>query len=1123
MNSALSVTYLHAKPLILKWVRKLLLLTLTLLALSAVLNNSKVGALDSLSPDPGPLPTDTREYLLAADRYPQTPAVRPWIALESDPAATTVSLSSSARTVRLGYRYIGTVGWSHDSPCCGVPPQSGWLLDIANQIESTPTASGPTAVNVSGLPGGTRRNLTGFNDTPGYTAQFIAGFDLNAPNGFVDGSYMVTFPIKSINHFSNNTYQCIGGSQAYTTRDNFGPCSTIPVSVDIRVDIPDGNYSQEATLTALSAPTGCASPGSVVRAGDILCLAPGMKNIGDAEGPDVTYVELNSSHPQYLEPVFPQPTGNDPAYMNRGYNSGTMANGESEPHYWWGRSRPPRMGAPGWSVQYQPTKLRVRSGTPSGTKLCFQTLVNPGTPGGGYVSSNPMNGDGSICYDVNVPVPELPELPEGCLTMPNPLQTVTLPDQSPNSPSGKTGYSFVRSDTYYQDVRQRRTRVVDINDISSGGSRVEPTLVPGSDNTYQLAVLDYSPYVPEYPFDFNKPSVTYDSYYNRTTWRSSSSRDGYICPSGYTLVGSGPTCENYYIASRYYTCPSGWSGPSGNRCYRTEYQPATQQTTYSCPAPWDLRGSTCRRGRWSMPAHRTTTYGCPSGWNQSGSYCYRTAYTYAYGPYYYCPYGGTLLGGSPRRCRRTTSARPYYNWHNTGTQNNRTTRSTTTNTYLMRPCYNRTYDATPTAGTASLRPDRESPTRSAFSASIDVIFGVAHNSGRTTMRQRSEVNLPYTISYYVQRANGSSGPVSDANNYTRIYATSANKNSNGSDSVSHEISVSVPGTMQVGDRVCWTLYTTRRTGGSQTAGQVNTSGNIVSGSGQRQSQRCSPIVINEPYLRVYGGDVMAGSGFGVGCLVNNNAAILGWNRDNGAGSAVQFAAQAAAAITDFTSATTRTSAPVPPKDLSFGNVSGTYGGGFGSGLCAKDYFANASNIETSYPPPASTYTVPIGARQVVYIDGDAHIRRNIVYAGSGAWTDLSQIPSYYLVVRGNIYISENVTQLDGVYIAQPAANGSGGRIYTCVGHGNRNIFTTSPQAFNNCNRKLTINGAFIARQVRFLRTNGSLRDSSPGEQASSPTIAEVFNFSPELFLVDPGLSAAPARQYDSAAALPPVL
>ena len=920
-----------------------------------------------------------------------------------------------------------------------------------------------------------------------------------------------------------------------------------------------------------------------VAPGEVICLEPGMFNNGDANG-DVTAVELavtNLSASQissYLDTEGTQPNGSDPYPFGRGYDSGTMANGEAKPHYWWARTRSPAMASSGWSVQYQPTKFRVKLGTPR-TTICFRTLVSPASSGTSYADS----GD-PICIGIGGPAQEPPE---GCSpVMPDPLKEVNLPDQSPNSPlAPNLPFTGTRGDTYFQDVRQNKTKVVDINDISSGGLPVEPDLV--TDAIYQKATLNYSPYVKEYPFDTNKPSVTYDSYYTRTTWTSASTPSFYVCDPGWQLVGNGPTCEKYSVADR--GCPSGYESPFdgggyGWLCesrqtdanydcptgyedpYSTFYgyicDSETRTVTHTCPstysnarrtgfgwvcsrtspAPTGVSAnpaadctsstyseyvshsgnkSTCERDPGSKPA----IYSCPSGYPyRDGETCYAKSPQFTSATYS-CSRGS--LVNDPNYgplCRETTPGTPLYNW-STSSPATRTTRSTTTNTYEMPPCYNRTYDATPTSADGQLTPDVESPTQSSFSGNINVNFGVAEPSkGRTTMRRSSRVDLPYTINYYIERADGSTTGSTDINQSTTIRASSSNKNSSGSDGTSHSFAVSVPGVMQVGDRVCWTLYTTRNSGTSRTTGQMDINGNIQSGSGQRQSSDCTSRVVNQPYTRVYGADVLAGSGFGVGCSINNSASILSWNKGNGAGSGTQLAAQAASTISGFSSASLRGVAPSPPRGLSFGNVSGTYGGNYGSGACTKDYFAFAkpSQIDNSYPQGVGQLNVPAGARQVVYINGDAFIRRNVVYA-PGPYTSLSQIPSYYLVVRGNIYISADVTQLDGVYIAQPTASGVGGRIYTCVDPSSRAVLTTSPSAFTTCGKKLTVNGAFLAKQLRLLRTNGSLRDSTVGEATTSGTIAEVFNYSPELFLIDPGLTTTPSRQYDAASALPPVL
>lgn len=835
-----------------------------------------------------------------------------------------------------------------------------------------------------------------------------------------------------------------------------------------------------------------------VKAGDTICLEAGMSNVGNSD-PGQTFVELDASHPQYITPVSILPPTNGDPYVggvyHRGYDNNRMANGDTEWHHWWERTNAPRTGAPYWSVQYAPVKFTVNAGTPDGTNLCFRTIVSRATPSQPYaIASRDDGGKGrEVCFGVGT-VPDLEPCPAPALPNGNPLIDVDLPDQAPNSPlAPNLPFTGTRADRYEQNTRQGKTKVTGINDISTGGLPVTPDLV--TDATYQKATLNYSPYVREYPFDNNKPSVTYDSYYTQVVWTSSSSPDFWVCDDG--TVSTDATCEYVHDA----VCPSGWDGPSGGQCTKFE------SYDRSCSR---YSGTGANRRCVAYPA-------CASGYSEYGSACYRNRSQSSY-----CEHSGNDTWYID--CLHQYTGTPMYNWRQSQPAT-LTRSSTTTNTYQQTPCYNRAYDATPTSADGQLDDD-ENPTNASFTGSINVAFSTAEPSkGRTAMRQASKVDLPYTISYTIEHADGTSSSVSDVNRSTMINANSTNKTSSGGDNVSYSFGVSIPGNLRVGDRVCWVLYTTRRSGTSQTTGQMDINGNIRSGSGQRQASDCTSRVVNQPYTRVYGADVMSGSGFG-NCTPNTNAGILGWNKGNGAGSGTQLAAQAAGTITGFSSASLRGVAPSPPRGLSFANVSGTYGGNYGAGVCVQDYFslAKPSQISTSYPSSESPLNIAPGSRTVVYVEGDAFIRRNIVFSG-GSWANLSQIPSYYLIVKGNIYISANVTQLDGVYIAQPTSPTSTttGRIYTCVDHNTRAVKTTSPSAFTDCGQKLTVNGVFLAKQLRLLRTNGSLRDSTVGEPSTSGTIAEVFNYSPELFLIDPGLTTTPSRQYDAASALPPVL
>lgn len=192
--------------------------------------------------------------------------------------------------------------------------------------------------------------------------------------------------------------------------------------------------------------------------------------------------------------------------------------------------------------------------------------------------------------------------------------------------------------------------------------------------------------------------------------------------------------------------------------------------------------------------------------------------------------------------------------------------------------------------------------------------------------------------------------------------------------------------------------------------------------------------------------------------------------------------------------------------------------------CIPDYFDPAPTASAGVQVLSGNQTImgdtiTNGTKKTIYVTGNATIMGNITYA-STSWSSEADIPSFYLIVKGNIYIDKNVTQLDGVYIAQPS-DASNGILYTCTNGStlyNSNVFSN---LYTNCNQQLIINGAVIAKQTRLLRTYGSLRDATtpPGRPA------EKFNFTPEVYMVNPNLPATSTTttKYDFIASLPPVL
>ncbi len=347
----------------------------------------------------------------------------------------------------------------------------------------------------------------------------------------------------------------------------------------------------------------------------------------------------------------------------------------------------------------------------------------------------------------------------------------------------------------------------------------------------------------------------------------------------------------------------------------------------------------------------------------------------------------------------------------------------------------------------------------------------------------------------------------------------------------------------------------------------------------------TPSVVNRPYIRTYGGDVAAGGGFGTSCG-RTDSKILSFMRpmqyhisgapDGQSGSGGQLAAFALGEIRGYTTASTRTGPPnvQEPKGLTFAHNNSApaqsndplLGGNMsGDGWCMPDYFSSTQFVENDRKNVSSStasidpfnlenekQTVRnisgnklriVGSnvaqydrRHTVYVDGDVFILNNLMYRTSyGAGT--ASIPNFTLVVKGNIYIDNDVTQLDGTYIAQPDARSNSGRIYTCALESSGDNPVTAPTSlFTECGaqdnpassprRQLTVNGSFIAQRVVLNRTGYSLRDSLFREEANNTKAAETFKFSPEVYLSPPVFRANSTQtsgDYQYISILAPVL
>ncbi len=306
-------------------------------------------------------------------------------------------------------------------------------------------------------------------------------------------------------------------------------------------------------------------------------------------------------------------------------------------------------------------------------------------------------------------------------------------------------------------------------------------------------------------------------------------------------------------------------------------------------------------------------------------------------------------------------------------------------------------------------------------------------------------------------------------------------------------------------------------------------------------------IVAKPYFILRDGDISAGitvCSSGWPGPFPSGGILTSWSTASGGGAGTNLAAFALSAIDGFSSAQSP-SGSTPPIGLSFSNTAGnpTYGGSFGGGIaCPADYYGTlptdattiipasfvVPNTKLAYrstnPAPSIQISGPVGGitlgnRPIIYVDNkNVRITGDIMFVGAAAST-ISDIRSFYLVVRGgNIYIDPGVTQLDGVYIAQPDAMGNEGKIYTCSNspsNGPPSATQLNKDNPTGCQRTLTVNGAFIAKELKLYRSIGSLSLGGP---------AEIFNYTPATWLAAPAsIGKSKLGGYDAITSLPPIL
>jgi hypothetical protein len=493
--------------------------------------------------------------------------------------------------------------------------------------------------------------------------------------------------------------------------------------------------------------------------------------------------------------------------------------------------------------------------------------------------------------------------------------------------------------------------------------------------------------------------------------------------------------------------------------------------------------------------------------------------------------------------------------------------------HTMPPCYPRTFDATPlppASGSGSLSPDPEDPNSANVSFTVSVDFSVDHGG---SLRNASRVNIPYIVSYYSDGfAGGGSVSGTEPQVFTTVIGTATiPSNNNSSPTLSHTVNgidIKPPlSNLQAGQRICWTVTLENPLG---TVKSLSNPGQIISNRGPARTTApfCSNYARDEPYVKFFGGDVIAGGRFassGEACSATNNFAsargglkgtsVSGDPNVRFRGSGAQLAVFAIAEILGMQALAQQGTRQ--PTELSFANtdtnlLNRDFGGSFGSVLCANDYFAQIPDV---IEPEITGGTVDVGSldsglyyydtditltglvpderRIAIYVDGNVSVLgsgNRFGYANPTNWATIQAIPSLNVIVRGNIYIDNDVTQIDGVYVAQPDPDefDTTGEIFSCALVGDALDVSSNYGALSMaCRNQLRVHGSFVAKQVNLLRTGGSLRFSVPEESPSPspPALAgEVFIYSPIVWFTEGGSMPANKKiQIDSYTSLPPAL
>ncbi|HVX58599.1 MAG TPA: hypothetical protein VG964_02585 [Candidatus Saccharimonadales bacterium] len=338
--------------------------------------------------------------------------------------------------------------------------------------------------------------------------------------------------------------------------------------------------------------------------------------------------------------------------------------------------------------------------------------------------------------------------------------------------------------------------------------------------------------------------------------------------------------------------------------------------------------------------------------------------------------------------------------------------------------------------------------------------------------------------------------------------------------------------------------------------------------------------VTKSYFKAFGSDVFIGGAFDAdasnsNCTANYQYAtgadpdaggIFAFAKDSGGkaagGASSQYGAFALGDIQGDASGNGFYSGGAQAGSVShsystFANTSASsWGGSFEGNVpqssCIPDYYDKLSSYTSvsswnqgDSTPPDGVFkaTAPVGnpytlinqdvnirnGRSVtVYVNGNVYINHNITYT----LNTVDDVPKFALVVKGSIYIDPAVSELDGLYIAQPAGTdltADDGDIWTCHGANSDQVLYSYPAFIAACASKLTVNGSLVAKQVNLTRDNGNISSATTSEDAlsaaqGSNNIGEVINYMPTMVIGGPFFNPETVNNYkvESLISLPPV-